>query len=317
MSQHSMTCAGIDVAKDKLDLAVPGCGTVDSVANDRSGWRRIVALFRAAGVGRVGMEASGGYERDVADFLRRQGFEVRLLQPAQVRAFAGLRLRRAKNDRIDAALIAACTAAFDGPVEAPDQRLAECADQLTFVEQIEEDIARAKTRMEHIREPRLRRMVTQDIVRLRARAKAELARIATALRQGDDLGRRLELVLSVPGIGMRTAIAIVVRMPEIGRLSREEAAALAGLAPFDDDSGARHGKRHIAGGRARLRRALYAAALPAAFRWNRALVALYSRLTEAGKPHKSALVTCARKLIVFANTVVQRGTPWEAQPQRA
>lgn len=317
MSQHSTTCAGIDVAKDKLDVAVLGDGAVECVANDRSGWRRIALRLRADGVSRVGMEASGGYEREVADFLRKQGFEVRLLQPAQVRAFAGFRLRRAKNDRIDAALIAACTAALDGPVQAPDQRLAECADQLTFVEQIEEDIIRIKTRLEHIREPRLRRMALQDIVRLRARAKAELTRIAAVLRQGDELGRRLDLVLSVPGIGERTAIAIVVRMPEIGRLSREEAAALAGLAPFDDDSGTRRGKRHIAGGRARLRRALYAAALPAAFRWNKALIALYRRLIDAGKPHKAALVACARKLIVFANTVVQRGTPWETEAERS
>lgn len=313
MSDHSTTCAGIDVAKDKLDIAVAGDGAPESVPNDHSGWRRAAGRLRAAGVGRVGMEASGGYERGVAAYLRKQGFEVRLLQPAQVRAFAGFRLRRAKNDRIDAQLIAACTAAIGGQAEAPDERLAACADRLTFVEQIEEDVARAKTRLEHIREPRLRRMVLRDIERLKARAKAELARIAATLRADEALGRRFELVLSVPGIGERTAVAIVVRMPEIGRLSREEAAALAGLAPFDDDSGTRRGQRHIAGGRARLRRSLYAAALAAAFRWNTALIALYRRLTGAGKPHKTALVACARKLIVYANTVVQRGTPWSEQ----
>ncbi len=102
-------------------------------------------------------------------------------------------------------------------------------------------------------------------------------------------------------------------MPEIGTISREQAAALAGLAPFDDDSGKHRGERHIAGGRQRLRRSLYAAALPAAFRWNTALIALYRRLTTRGKPHKLALVACARKLIIFANTVVQRATPWTPQ----
>jgi transposase len=85
---------------------------------------------------------------------------------------------------------------------------------------------------------------------------------------------------------------------------------MAGLAPFDNDSGKHNGDRHIAGGRARLRRSLYAAALPAAFRWNPALKALYARLIARGKCHKSALVACARKLLIFANTVVQRGTPW-------
>lgn len=312
MDHHNTHCAGIDVAKDKLDLAVLGGAEVETFDNNASGYRRIVARLRAAAVGRVGLEASGGYERPVMAALRRAGFEVHLLQPAQVRAFAGFRRQRAKNDRLDAQLIAACTAALDISAEAPDERLSMCADRLTFVEQIDDDIARAKTRLEHLHEPRLRRMVLQDIARLRARAKAELARIAADLRGQDDLARRLELVQSIPGIGARTALAIVVRMPEIGRLSREQAAALAGLAPFDDDSGQRRGHRHIAGGRTRLRHALYAAALPAAFHWNKPLIALYKRLVAAGKHHKAALVACARKLIVYANTVVQRGTPWNA-----
>lgn len=102
----------------------------------------------------------------------------------------------------------------------------------------------------------------------------------------------------------------MIRLPELGQISREQAAALAGLAPFDDDSGTHRGLRHIAGGRARLRRSLYAAALPAAFRWNPSLQALYQRLTKRGKPHKTALVACARKLLIYANTVVARGSPW-------
>ena len=129
-----------------------------------------------------------------------------------------------------------------------------------------------------------------------------------------DLARRLDLVLSVPGIGERTALAIVVRMPEIGRISREEAAALAGLAPFDDDSGTHKGQRHIAGGRGRLRRSLYAAALPAAFRWNKALIASTPASSARGKAHNAALIACARKLLIYANTVVQRGTPWVERP---
>jgi transposase len=117
-------------------------------------------------------------------------------------------------------------------------------------------------------------------------------------------------VLSIPGIGERTALALIIRMPELGCISREEAAALAGLAPFDDDSGKHRGQRHIAGGRGRLRRSLFAAALPAAFRWNKALIVLYARLVADGKAHKPALIACARKLLIYANTVVQRGTPW-------
>jgi transposase len=103
-------------------------------------------------------------------------------------------------------------------------------------------------------------------------------------------------------------------MPEIGQVSREQASALAGLAPYDDDSGERQGQRHIAGGRERLRRALYTAAFAASFRWNDQLKRRYHCLIGAGKPHKVALVACARKLLIYANAVVARGTPWCAKP---
>ncbi|MBV8837182.1 MAG: IS110 family transposase [Alphaproteobacteria bacterium] len=313
MTKTITRTAGIDTSKAKLDVALHG-GECWQVANAASGWRSLARKLAGAGVARVGIEATGGYERGVVGYLRESGFEVLVLQPIQVRAYARVHLRRAKNDVLDAVLIAACTAAIEGPRHEPDARLSNLAQHLTFVEQIEEDIARFKVRLEHIEEPRLRRIVMINIVRLKTLRTAELARIVRALRIHEDLGHRLDLVLSIPGIGERTALAIVIRMPELGRVSREEAAALAGLAPFDHDSGKHHGERRIAGGRGRLRRSLFAAALPAAFRWNKPLIALYARLTAHGKAHNAALVACARKLIVYANTVVQRGTPWTERP---
>jgi len=274
----------------------------------------LAAELSKAGVTRVGIEATGGYERGVVGHLRAKGFSVVVLQPIQVRAYARVHLRRAKNDALDAVLIAACAATINRPSIEPDERLAKLADYLTFVEQVEEDMVRLKTRLEHIDEPRLRRIVTADIARLKARRAAELLRIVEELRIHGDLARRLDLVLSVPGIGERTALALIIRMPELGRISREEAAALAGLAPFDDDSGTHKGHKHIAGGRGRLRRSLYAAALPAAFRWNKALIDLHARLIARGKAHNAALVACARKLLIYANTVIARGTPWIQNP---
>jgi transposase len=309
MTQISTT-AGIDTSKAKLDMAVHGRAEHWQVDNSPAGWRRLAAALTGTEVTRVGIEASGGYERGVVGYLRDKGFVVVMLQPLQVKAYARLHLRRAKNDRLDAVLIAACAAMIDRPRIEPDQRLAALAQHLTFVEQIEEDIARFKVRIEHVDDPRHRRMVVTDIARLKARRSVELKRIVAALRAHDDLARRLDLVLSVPGIGERTAIALIIRMPELGRVSREQAAALAGLAPFDDDSGKHNGERHIAGGRRRLRRSLFAAALPAAFHWNKTLIELYSRLTKRGKAHNEALIACARKLLIYANTVVQRGTPW-------
>jgi transposase len=310
MTKTITLTAGIDTSKAKLDIAVHGRQGSWQVANALPGWRRLAAQLAKAGVVRIGIEPSGGYERGVVAHLREQGFTVLVLQPMQVRAFARVRLRRAKNDALDAMLIAACAAMIEPPQIAPDARLAGFAGHLTFLEQIEQDAARLKVRLEHVEDARLRRIVMADIARLKARRAKELAQIVQALRAHDDLAHRLDLVLSVPGIGERTAIAIIVRMPEIGRVSREEIAALAGLAPFDRDSGQHKGQRHIAGGRARVRRSLYAAALPAAFRCNKALIALYARLKARGKAHNSALVACARKLLIYANTVVQRGTPW-------
>ena len=314
MTQTNITTAGIDTSKLKLDIAVHGRTERWQVANALPGWRTLAANLAKAGVTRVGIEATGGYERGVVQHLRAAGLVVLVLQPVQVKAYARMHLRRAKNDALDAVLIAACAAAIDQPRITPDPILTELAGLLTFVEQIEEDIARFKVRLEHVDEPRLRRIVTSDIARLKARRLAQMRDIAKRLRAHSDLARRLDLVLSIPGIGERTALALIIRMPELGQVSREEAAALAGLAPFDDDSGTHKGQRHIAGGRGRLRRSLFSAALPAAFRWNTALIALYTRLTARGKAHNAALIACARKLLVYANTVVQRGTPWTEKP---
>ena len=160
----------------------------------------------------------------------------------------------------------------------PDPRFDVLTEHLTCIEQTEEDIVLHKTRLEHITIARLRRQCVADIKRLQRRRAYELKRLAAALRQYDDLARRLDLVQSVPGIGERTAIALVVRMPELGQVSREEAASLVGLAPFVHQTGKRQGETHIGGGRSRLRRSLYAAALPAAFHWNPALKAFHQRL---------------------------------------
>jgi len=318
MGQTTTTTAGIDTSKDKLDFAVQGKTKTWQVKNIEVGWQKMASTFEEEGVTLVGIEASGGYEQGVVRYLRKRGFIVQVLQPIQVRAYARARLLRAKNDRIDALLIADCAASVAKPREAPDERLEELAADLTLLDQLTDQIARWKTCLEHAGE-RQRQVIQQVIKNLRQQQMAQIVWIVQALRRHRDLARRLDLILSIPGIGDRTAIAIVIRMPEIGRLSREEAAALAGLAPFDDDSGTHKGQRYIAGGRARLRRSLYAAAWPASSRWNPALMTLYSRLRHVGKAHKLALVACARKLLIYANTIVQRGTPWivDRQPANA
>jgi transposase len=314
MAKRNMVCAGVDIGKFKLDSAIDGTKEQLQVDNTPDGHAALATWLRRHRVNRVGMEASGGYEQPVMAALRRAGFVVVGLQPIQVRAYAKFKLQRAKNDKIDAALIAVCTAAVASVRPPPDPRFAALASHLTMIEQITEDIARLKTRCEACRDPRILQHWKQEIARLKSTSRAELKQLIATIRTHRDLAERLDLIGSVDGVGLRTAVAVLVRMPEIGRVDREQAAALAGLAPFDDDSGNRTGQRHIAFGRERLRTSLYAASLPAAFKWNQQLVKLYRRLTAAGKTHKVALIACARKLIIFLNTVVARGTPWIAKP---
>lgn len=315
MSKHSTRAAGIDTGKHKLDVALSSGGDVLQVPNNEAGYSELCGWLQRHRVKRVGIEASGGYERDVVAWLRGRGFVVIVFQPMQVRAYARYRLKRAKNDKIDARLIAVCAAESEQIREPCDPRLSACKERLRLIEQIEEDAARMKTRLEAYRDKLLIAQLQAEIKRLSAWRRSELKALLAEIATHADLRQKLELLSSIAGVGSRTALAMLVHMPELGTLTREEAVSLAGLAPFDDDSAGRSGQRHIWGGRHRLRRSLYAAALPAAFHWNDALIALYKRLIAAGKAHKVALVACARKLIIYANTVLQRGTPWTALPR--
>ena len=313
MAKRITVCAGIDTGKRKLDVAIDGGCEQLQVENTAEGHQIVLEWLRRHKVKRVGIEASGGYEQPVVAALRRKRFVVVVFQPAQVRAYAKFHLQRAKNDKIDAALIAACTAAAKKIHPAPDPRLLPFAEHLTMIDQLGEDITKLKNRIESCRNERIRAVWKEEIARLGRRRRSELKALVSAIRQYPDLAERLKLIHSVGGTGLLTSVAILVRMPEIGQLTREQAAALAGLAPYDDDSGEQVGARHIAGGRARLRRALYLAAQLASVRWNPQLIYLYRRLTAAGKEHKRALVACARKLLIFINTVVARGTPWQTE----
>jgi transposase len=232
MAKHITICAGIDTGKRKLDVALEGSREPSQVDNTSEGHAVLLAWLRRHRVNRVGIEASGGYEQPVVTELRRKRFVVVVFQPAQVRAYAKFHSQRAKNDKIDAALIAACTAAVRKIHAAPDARLLPFAEQLTMIDQIGEDIARLKNRIESCRNAQIKELWREDIARLAKREKLELKALIMSIRKHPDLANRLDLINSIDGIGLPTAVAILVRMPEIGQITREQAAALAGLAPY-------------------------------------------------------------------------------------
>jgi transposase len=216
-----MVCAGIDTGKRKLDVALSRGGETLQVDNTGEGHKVLVDWLRKHRTKRVGIEASGGYEQAVVAELRRNKFVVVVFQPAQVRAYAKFHLQRAKNDGIDAALIAVCTAAVNKIHAPPDPRLAGFAEHLTMIEQITSDIALLKNRCETCHDPRIRQVWSKRIAELKKLHKLEFESLVAAIREHHDLAERLDLIDSIPGIGVLTAVAVLVRMPEIGQVSRE------------------------------------------------------------------------------------------------
>lgn len=312
--QSSTAVAGIDVSKLRLDIAVGWDGPMLSLDNSATGHAELVAWLDGAGVERVGLEASGGYERAVAARLAEAGLEVVMHQPLEVRLFARLNRQRAKNDRIDARLIAAFTVSRPVPTAAADPRLAEFAERLTAYEQATDLVRQLKTHLEHTSLPDLVATLSQQLTQLITH-KQRLARdLLVRLKTHPHFAHRFALLVSLPGIGPICAMALCIRMPELGRMRRGQPAAMLGVAPFDRDSGPHKGQRSIGGGRARPRRLLYLAALTA-MRSDPAFKAFYDRLKAAGKAPKLVLVAIMRKLIEAANIVIARDKPWTAFPQ--
>jgi transposase len=300
---------GIDVSKATLDVALASGEEQLRTANSAAGFADLAAWLAGHAVRRVGLEASGGYERAVAEHLRNAGFEVVVHQPAEIRAFAKFKRIRAKNDRIDAKVIALATAQVEGVRAANDPRLVELAEWFTAYEQAADQVAQMKTCLEQVTIAELR-LGKREQIRLAQLWKAQLLReILKRIRACPELTRRYALLQSLPGCGPVVAACLVIRMPELGSLQRGRAASLIGVAPWDRDTGQSRGVRRIGGGRGRPRRLLYIASL-AASRFDPGFRAFVQRLKAAGKEAKVALTALMRKLIEAANLILARGQPW-------
>ena len=307
--EASTKIAGIDVAKSKLDVARLGSSQAVRFTNNAEGFEQLGSWLAAEGIERVGLEATGGYERAVVSWLQAHGYEVVVHQPLEVRLFARLKRRRAKNDRIDAMLIAAATAQVDTVKAAADPLLVELAEWMTAYEQASDQLAQLKNFLEHVTLPDLKASYLAQIQQAKAWKHQMLVAVVARIKSRADLKRRYALLMSLPGVGPVVAAGLVVRMPELGKLSPAQAASLLGVAPFDHDSGVFKGQRRITGGRARPRRLLYMSAL-AASRHDPGFSAFAKRLKAAGKKPKVILVAVMRKIIQAANLVLSRGTPW-------
>lgn len=300
---------GIDVSKEWLDVVRLPCGEAVRVKNDAVGWARLIAWLAARSVGRIGMEASGGYEQGVFQQLEGAGFAVYLLDPWRVRHFAKAAGRRAKNDRIDAVVIAR----YVGVFELHESRPMAEREALAHLVKARLALIELQVRMANWEEHG-----NPELARLRAaydrRAKLDMARlegkIVDWLKAHPASAERAALMTSVPGVGATTAAILIALLPELGRLTHAQITSLAGLAAWDDDSGKRQGKRAIAGGRKLVRCALYMAALSGT-RWNPVIQTFYKRLRADGKEAKVALTACMRKLLLILNAMLRDGKSWQ------
>lgn len=313
MSQR-VVYAGLDVSKGWVDVALWWTGQprlkTSRFERDEAGLRGLAAWLKEADVARVGLEASGGYERAVIDALEAEGLDVRRLNARRVRQFAGAKGRLAKNDRVDARVIAQAVAVLpDGDEAAPARRrdLDPLVERLRYRERLTEWATDCDNLLEHQREADLRKRVKLRKARLAAeiaRLDKEMALLVEANDDWSSLERRLRTVKGVGPVLARTLIAL---LPELGQLSRKRIASLVGVAPMDDDSGRREGQRHIQGGRQSVRDALYMAALSAK-RFNPQIAAFAERLV--GKKPKVIIVACMRKLLVTLNAMIRDGLDW-------
>lgn len=312
MVDHTMIVAGIDTGKGKLHVCLLPTGERFSVSNAAAGIATLVERCRAAGVRRAGIEATSIYHRAAVKALLEAGIETAELQPRQARGMAVALLRRAKNDAIDAFVIARLAQVLNGAWKRPPPAgLEPLADALTFIDMLDDRLVVLKTQRERFAAGRFLARFDKEIKALEKQRRAELRRLIASLRKDKAMDDKLDLLLSIPGLGERNAAGLLIRMPELGSMTREQAASLLGVAPFDDASAKRDGQRHIAGGRARLRKTMFMAAFAAAMQWNADLKAFYQRLRAKGKAHNAAIIACARKLVILANTILMRGTPWK------
>ena len=300
------TYLGLDIAKRTLDLSAHPALTQRAYTNDALGHHALVAALRGLPAAvQIICEATGGYEQQLLAALHAAQVPVTLVNPRQVRDLARAKGLLAKTDALDAALLAEY-----GRVFTPDATVAltpvqqRLADLVTRRQELLGLITQEQHRAEHQHDrfvARQARRLTTTLRRHLAQLEAEI----TALEQADaKLAGQVQRLTGIQGVGQRTAWLLLAALPELGTLRRGQAAALAGLAPYNHDSGPQRGQRHIAHGRPLARTALYMAALVAARR-NPVLRPCYDRLRKAGKPGKVALVALMRKLAELANLLLK------------
>jgi transposase len=305
-------CAGIDVSKDRLDIAYSDDRPGFQAGNDPEGHALVVQRLQGLGLQRIIVEATGGYERALVAELAAAGLPVVVVNPRQVRDFARAAGRLAKTDAIDAKVLALFGAAIQPAIRPlEDAQTLALAEVLGRRRQLVQMRVAEDQRLNQARERRVRESIGKVIKLLQRQIDAMDDDLDKLIQDSPVWKAKESLLTSVKGISDKTARTLLAELPELGTVSRQEIAALAGVAPFNRDSGQFRGKRMISGGRPVVRNALYMATLVAT-RFNPQIKAVYDRLLAAGKKKKVALVACMRKLLTILNAMLRTESPWRS-----
>jgi transposase len=295
---------GIDVSKHFLDIFDEAIGVPERIANTPQAITELVARWRCATL--VVFEATGVYDLELREALRQAGLRFARINPARARDFARASGQLAKTDPIDARMLAAFARAMQPATEQVSTaaarnalaRLAKRRDQLVLMRAQEKNRrSEAEDRTMAERIARLIEILDHEIAEIEAE-------ISALIKAEPELSEEAQLIRSLPGVGPVACMQLIAQMPELGHVGPKQVAALAGLAPFNVDSGAYRGKRKIGGGRKRVRDALYMAALNAVRR-AAPFKTFYEKLRHAGKPAKLALIAVARKLLTILNAMIR------------
>lgn len=307
--ENSSTFVGIDVSKAQLDVCVHPTGARNSFTNDPTGIGSLIEWLRPFKATLIVLEATGKLERELARTLANEELAFYIANPRQVRDFARASGQLAKTDSIDASLLADFAEVMRPKIrDLPDQASWDLKDLIARRRQLIAMIVIENNRLD-----RASKAIAPGIVKVVRCLNKQLKNVdqdLDAMIERNSVWQANQQILqSAPGIGPVTSRTLIAEMPELGTLDRKQIAALAGVAPFNCDSGTLKGKRFIWGGRAAVRSALYMAALVASRR-NVVIKTFYTKLRNAGKPPKVALVACMRKLLTILNSMLKHKTLW-------
>lgn len=301
---------GIDVSKAGLDVAWQGEQKVTQYKNNAKGIAKMVAGFEGIEVGRIVVEATAGFEREAVKRMLQAELPVAVLNPTRVRRYAQAHGQHAKTDALDAHVLADFGKAIHPKVSQLKSELEEQISlRVTRRRQLIAMQTEEKNRLTTAHADNLPG-IKKHLAWLKTEIESLNQELETLAQSDPDLQERFSCLQSVPGVGQVTALTLIAEMPELGSVDRKQIAALAGVAPYNHDSGSRSGRRHTSGGRSSVRSTLYMAALSAT-RHNPKIKAFYERLLANGKEKKVALTACMRKLLVILNAIVRDQKPWQ------